>query len=142
MQKEANKLKQQKLHQIQQDELDKFKQRKALEDQQQEKEDQIILAEQKHNDDKLYDDINKYKNKINNANRQIYSTLSKFDPNLQNASNDFEVNRILAEQKAKERENNRLKETKLGNDDYLKTIMDLDEKNRLEKENKLKNQKL
>ena len=47
MQKEANKLKQQKLHQLQQDELDKYKQRKALEDQQQEKEDQIILAKQK-----------------------------------------------------------------------------------------------
>jgi hypothetical protein len=142
MQKEANKLKQQKLHQLQQDELDKYKQRKALEDQQHEKEDQMILAKQKQNDDKLYDDINKYKNKINNANRQIYSTLSKLDPNLQNATNDFEVNRILAEQKAKERENNRLKENKLGNDDYLKTLMDLDEKNRLEKENKLKNQKL
>ena len=30
----------------------------------------------------------------------------------------------------------------MGNDDYLKNLMDLDEKNRLEKENKLKNQQL
>ena len=142
MQKEANKLKQQKLHQLQQDELDKYKQRKALEDQQHEKEDQIILAKQKQNDEKLYDDINKYKNKISDANRHIYSTLSKLDPKLQNATNDFEVNKILAEQKAKEREDNRLKENKMGNDDYLKNLMDLDEKNRLEKENKLKNQQL
>ena len=142
MQKEANKLKQQKLHQLQQDELDKYKQRKALEDQQHEKEDQIILTKQKQNDEKLYDDINKYKNKISDANRHIYSTLSKLDPNLQNATNDYEVNRILAEQKAKEREDNRLKENKMGNDDYLKNLMDLDEKNRLEKENKLKNQQL
>ena len=122
MQKEANKLKQQKLHQLQQDELDKYKQRKALEDQQHEKEDQIILAKQKQNDEKLYDDINKYKNKISDANRHIYSTLSKLDPNLQNATNDYEVNRILAEQKAKEREDNRLKENKMGNDDYLKNL--------------------
>ena len=157
--------KKQKLLQVQLDDLNNFNKKKQLAGQLKKNEDELLKNARNDTWGKPYDEL---KNNLNAKNHKIYDNASKFnsvlgnplDPKIFNAKDDFEFNKLLAEQRAKQKKNNRfdpvelnerqkeyedykngLKQDQLNNRNRQKLYKEyLDNQNELDKLNKLKNQ--
>ena len=128
--------------------LDKYNRKKEL--------DNLKKAEEGKENKKLFDEenqrmlgpYNQYRNRLNDLNNKIYGNVYKYNDLMNgpinkdafNAKNDFEFNRIIAEQREKDRENQ--KKNPLGLDQRLKEMENLKEIDRHFQKEKQNNQKL
>ena len=128
--------------------LDKYNRKKEL--------DNLKKAEEGKENKKLFDEenqrmlgpYNQYRNRLNDLNNKIYGNVYKYNDLMNgpinkdafNAKNDFEFNRIIAEQREKDRENQ--KKNPLGLDQRLKDMENLKEIDRQFQKEKQNNQKL
>ena len=153
------------LYQDQLNELDNFNRKKALANQQRKNEDEYLLrnagnAPWGKQYDKLKDNLKAKSNRIfDNALKYNNALGNPIDPKIFNAKNDCEFNKLLAEQQAKQRRDNRFDPNELNErqkefEDYQNGLKKdqqdnknrqrlykeyLDNQNELDKLNKLKN---
>ena len=158
--------KKRKLLQDQLNDLNNFNKKKQLAGQQKKNEDELVLKNAKNDTwGKPYDE---FKDNLKAKNNKIYDNASKFnsvlgnplDPKIFNAKDDCEFNKLLAEQRAKQKRDNRfdpvelnarqkeyedykngLKQDQLNRRNREKLYKEyLDNQSELDKLNKLKNQ--
>ena len=146
--KEKEREKKRKLYNVQMDDLDNFNRRKAANSQRKKEEDEKLLQNFPKESDKWELPYNQMRNKIKNNNDRIYGNISKYnnllgkpiDPSAFNAKNDLEFNRIIADQKAKKRKDEKLNPNLT--EEILKQNKEIQDDARKKRENDLNRQKL
>lgn len=91
--------------------LNNFNRRKLMNDLREREEDEKLIKNIPNQIEKLYLPLNRMKDKLRNSNLLMYGHISKYnniigglvDPNTFNAKNDSEYNKMIAEQRAKKR---------------------------------------
>ena len=159
--------KQAKLHNDQMLDLDNFNKKKAAENKKKDEENKKLLGMMDKMSDQWDIPLANFQDKLKGNNNRIYANAGKYndllggpiDPRAFNAKDDCEFNRIIAEQRARERRDKKLnpeglKERLQANDDLLdqkrKDLADklnkeklykqyLDNQNELDRLNKMKN---
>ena len=137
-----------KLYNDQMHDLDNFNRRKLLNDLREREEDEKIIKNMPNQIEKLYLPLNRMKDKLRNSNDLMYGHISKYnniigepvDPNTFNAKNDSEYNKMIAEQRAKKR-----REDKMNPDitnEVLQKKKELEDDTKKKRENDLNRQKL
>ena len=147
MEKEKEKEKKQKLLSSQIDDLNNFNRRKLLNNKLKMAEDQKFI-QNFNNESNKWGSYNQMQNKLKNKNEKIYGNCSKYndligdpyDPNAFNAKNDLEFNKIIAEQKERQRKKNR-SDPDLTNG-IIKASQEIENENRMQRENNINRQKL
>jgi hypothetical protein len=111
VEKEKEREKKRKLFNEQMDDLDNFNRRKAANDIRKREEDEKLLKNIPNEENKWGMPYNEMQDKLKSTNNKMYGNISNYnkllgeviDPNAFNAKNDLEFNKIIAEQKAKKR---------------------------------------
>ena len=148
VEKEKEREKKRKLYNDQMDDLDNFNRRKSANNLRKREEDEKLIKNFPNECDKWELPYSQMQDKIKSRNNKIYGNLSKYnnllgepiDPNAFNAKNDLEFNRIIAEQRAKKR-----KEDKLNPDlanEILRQKKEFEDDAKKKRENDLNRQKL
>ena len=148
MEKEKEREKKQKLLNSQIDDLNNFNKRKLANDKLKMAEDQKYIQNFNNESDKWETPYNQMQNIIKNRNDKIYGNCSKYndligdpyDPNAFNAKNDLEFNKIIAEQRLRQRRQNR-SNPNLTNE-ILKANLEIENENKKQRENKINREKL
>ena len=146
--KEKERAKKRKLYNEQMDDLDNFNRRKAANDLRKREEDEKLIQNFPNESDKWELPYNQMKDKLKNKNNRIYGNISNYnnilgepiDPNAFNAKNDLEFNKMVADQRAKKRKEDKLNPN-LANE-ILKQKKEFEDDMKKKRENDLNRQKL
>ena len=146
--KEKEREKKRKLYNVQMDDLDNFNRRKEANNLRKKEEDEKIIQNFPNESDKWELPYNQMRDKLRNNNNRIYGNVSKFndllgdpiDPNAFNAKNDLEFNRIIAEQRARKRKEDKMNPNLA--EEILKQKKEMEEDAKKKRENDLNRQKL
>jgi len=146
--KEKEKVKKRQLYNDQMNDLDNFNRRKAADDLRKREEDEKLIQNFPNESDKWGSSYNKLQDKLKNTNNRIYGNISNYnnilgepiDPNAFKAKNDLEFNRMIADQKAKKRKEDRINPNLA--EEIRKQRKELDDDAKKQRENDLNRQKL
>ena len=146
--KELEKEKKRRLYNEQMDDLDNYNRRRAANNLRKMEEDEKIIQNFPNESDKWELPYNQMKEKLRNNNNRIYGNISKYnnllgepiDPNAFNAKNDLEFNRIVADQRARKRKEEKLNPN--STEEVLRQQKELNDDKRRKRENDLNRQKL
>jgi len=140
--------KKRRLYNEQMDDLDNYNRRRAANNLRKMEEDEKIIQNFPNESDKWELPYNQMKEKLRNNNNRIYGNISKYnnllgepiDPNAFNAKNDLEFNRIVADQRARKRKEEKLNPN--STEEVLRQQKELNDDKRRKRENDLNRQKL
>ena len=140
--------KKRKLYNDQMDDLDNFNRKKLMNDLIKREEDEKIIKNIPNQIEQLYLPYNQMRDKLKNSNDLMYGHISNYnniigepvDPNTFNAKNDFEYNKMIAEQRIKKRRED--KNNPEIKNEILQKKKELEDDNKKKRENDLNRQKL
>ena len=146
--KEREREKKRKLYNDQMDDLDNFNRRKAANDMRKKEEDEKLIKNFPNESDKWDLPYNQMQDKLKNKNNRMYGNISNYnnllgepiDPNAFNAKNDLEFNKMIADQRAKKRKEDKLN-PELANE-ILKQKKEFEDDAKKKRENDLNRQRL
>ena len=146
--KEKEKEKKRRLYHEQMDDLDNYNRRRAANNLRKMEEDEKIIQNFPNENEKWELPINQMKEKLRNNNNRIYGNISKYnnllgepiDPNAFNAKNDLEFNRIVADQRARKRKEDKMNPN--STEEILRQQKEFKDDERRKRENDLNRQKL
>ena len=146
--KERERDKKRKLYNDQMDDLDNFNRRKAANDMRKKEEDEKLIKNFPNESDKWDLPYNQMQDKLKNKNNRMYGNISNYnnllgepiDPNAFNAKNDLEFNKMIADQRAKKRKEDKLN-PELANE-ILKQKKEFEDDAKKKRENDLNRQRL
>jgi len=146
--KEKEREKKRRLFNDQMDDLDNFNRRKAANDLRKREEDEKIIKNFPNEMEKWDLPYNQMRDKLKNSNNRMYDNISNYnnllgepiDPNAFNAKNDLEFNKMIAEQRAKKRKEDKMNPN-LANE-ILQQKKELEDDAKKKRENDLNRQKL
>ena len=146
--KEKEKEKKRRLYNEQMDDLDNYKRRRIANLLKKKEEDEKIIQNFPNESDKWELPYNQMREKLRNNNNRIYGNISKYnnllgepiDPNAFNAKNDLEFNKIVADQRARKRKEDKMNPN--STEEVLRQQKELKDDQRRKRENDLNRQKL
>ena len=146
--KEKEKEKKRRLYNEQMDDLDNYNRRRAANNLRKMEEDEKIIQNFPNESEKWELPYNQMREKLRNNNNRIYGNISKYnnllgepiDPNAFNAKNDLEFNRIVADQRARKRKEDKMNPN--STEEILRQQKELKDDQRRKRENDLNRQKL
>ena len=146
--KEKEREKKRKLYNDQMDDLDNFNRRKEAYDLRKKEEDEKLIKNFPNESDKWELPYNQMQDKLKNKNNRMYGNISNYnnllgepiDPNAFNAKNDLEFNKIVADQRAKKRKEEKINPN-LANE-ILQQKKEIEDDAKKKRENDLNRQKL
>ena len=148
VEKEKERAKKRKLYNDQMDDLDNFNRRKAANNLRKKEEDEKLIQNFPNESDKWELPYNQMQDKLKNRNNRMYGNISKYndllgepiDPNAFNAKNDLEFNKMIADQRAKKRKEDKLNPNLAK--EIIKQKKELEDDAKKKRENDLNRQKL